>query len=259
LLFHSSKDLANKIFLKKQNVFKNLNLTIVTCSNWLAKESEKSFLLNRNKIVVIPNPINSDLYKPLNKKICKQKFNIPQYKKVILTGAANLKDKRKGFNYLIKAINILINKNMSLKNDLVLVVFGQIDKQVIDCISIETIQLGRLNNELDIIDAYNVADVFVLPSLQDNLPNTIMESLSCGVPVVAFNVGGIPDMIDDRQNGILAKVESVAELANGIEQLLTDEELHKKFSIAAREKVIKNFDQKIVAEKYLALYNSVKI
>jgi glycosyltransferase involved in cell wall biosynthesis len=199
------------------------------------------------------------LYKPLNKKICKQKFNIPQYKKVILTGAANLKDKRKGFNYLIKAINILINKNMSLKNDLVLVVFGQIDKQVIDCISIETIQLGRLNNELDIIDAYNVADVFVLPSLQDNLPNTIMESLSCGVPVVAFNVGGIPDMIDDRQNGILAKVESVAELANGIEQLLTDEELHKKFSIAAREKVIKNFDQKIVAEKYLALYNSVKI
>jgi glycosyltransferase involved in cell wall biosynthesis len=84
-----------------------------------------------------------------------------------------------------------------------------------------------------------------------------MEAMSCGIPVVAFNVGGIPDMVDDGINGLLTQLKSSEKLAESIELILSDEELRKKFSLAARKKVIKNFDQNIIAEKYFKVYKSL--
>jgi len=255
LLFKSDNDLSYKIFKKKQKIFENLNLTIIACSRWLAKEASKSSLLCDKKIFTIPNPIDTEIFHPVEKKRAREILNLLLDKKIILIGAMNLKDERKGFRYLIEALNII--KGLKDKINIELVVFGKLDENILNIIPFKVHQLGKLKNENEIVMAYNSADVYVAPSLEDNLPNTVMEAMSCSVPVVAFNVGGIPDMIDYGQNGILSELRSANELAEGIKLVLTNEELHKRFSVSAREKVLKNFNQKVIAEKYLEVYKSL--
>jgi Glycosyltransferase len=149
----------------------------------------------------------------------------------------------------------ILTKNIS--DQFEIVVFGKLDKNVVSQIPLKVNQLGKLKNSEEIVMTYNAADIYVAPSLQDNLPNTVMEAMACGVPVAAFNVGGIPDLIDDGVNGILVELKSSEELAKAIEKILLDENLSKKFSIAARQKILNNFDQKIVAAKYYELYKSI--
>ena len=255
LFFKSDRDISYKIFNDKLELFNRLNLNIITCSNWLTQEATKSKLLKDKKVFAIPNPIQTEIFKPTNKKKAREKLKLPIDRKIILIGAMNLKDERKGFRYLIEALNIL--KKLKFDKEIELVFFGKLDNDSLQKIPFETNQLGMLKTEDEIVMAYNSADVYVAPSLQDNLPNTVMESLSCGVPVVAFNVGGIPDMVDHMQNGILAELKSSKDLAEGIHLLLSDDSLYEKFSNAAREKVLKNFDQQIVAKKYFELYQTV--
>lgn len=257
LLFKSDYDFSYKIFNDKKKLYNNLNLTFVTCSKWLAEEAAKSVLLSDKNIVVIPNPLNKDLFKAFNKTESRIRFSLPIDKKLILIGAMNLKDERKGFKYLIEALNLLWESNRKIADQCELTVFGKLDQNVLNKISFKVNQLGKLKSEEEIVLAYNSADVYVAPSLEDNLPNTVMEAMACGVPVVAFNVGGIPDMIDSGRNGILAELKSAKDLAKGIELVLSDKNLHKRFSVSARKKVIENFDQKIVAEKYYDVYKSL--
>ncbi len=255
LLFKSDRDISYKIYNSKLELFQHMNLTFIACSSWLAAEASKSRLLKNKKIFVIPNPIRTDTFKPIDKKTARQNLKLPGDKKLILIGAMNLKDERKGFRFLIEALNTVNELKLSTETELV--VFGKLNDESLQKIPVKTHQLGRLKNEDEIIYAYNSADIYVAPSLQDNLPNTVMEAMACGVPVVAFNVGGIPDMIDHNVNGILAKPRSSEELANGIKLLLTDDNLRKTFGINARDKVVKNFDEKIVATKYLDVYKSL--
>ena len=100
---------------------------------------------------------------------------------------------------------------------------------------------------------YNAADVFLLPSLSENLPNTIMEAMACGTPCVGFEVGGIPEMIDHKQNGYVARYKDAADLAEGIRYVLDNrEELGRN----AREKVMREYREEIVAKKYIEIYNA---
>jgi glycosyltransferase involved in cell wall biosynthesis len=255
LKFQSNIDTSYRIFNQKRELYNNLNLTIVTTSRWLAGEASNSTLLKNKKVYVIPTPIDSELFKPYDKNTCRRKLNLPDDKKIILIGAMNLKDDRKGFKYLIEALQNINKFNESI--DFELAVFGKLDESVLTSIPIKVNQLGQLRTENEIVLAYNSADVFVAPSLEDNLPNTIMESMACGTPVVAFNAGGIPDMIDDGRNGILAGLKSVDSLAAGVVKLLTDEALRIKMSEASREKVLAVFNQAAVAGEYKQLYTSL--
>jgi len=116
---------------------------------------------------------------------------------------------------------------------------------------------GYLTDEKRIIDFYNASDVFVLPSLEENLPNTIMEALACGVPSVAFNVGGIPDLINHKSNGYLAKYMDITDLAKGIEETLTKSETTQVLQNNARQKAINNYDYKIIAPMVEAIYKDI--
>lgn len=124
-------------------------------------------------------------------------------------------------------------------------------------IPFKTIFMGRLNNDKEIVNCYNAADLFVAPSIQDNLPNTVMEALSCGVPTAAFNIGGMSDMIDHKLNGYLADEVSPVKLAEAINWLVEKLSVTNNLRINAREKVLNNFTEKIVAQKYLELYKSI--
>ena len=116
--------------------------------------------------------------------------------------------------------------------------------------------LGYVSDDSKIVSIYNSADVYVLPSLEDNLPNTIMEATACGVPSVAFRVGGIPEMIDHKRTGYLANFKDSADLAEGIRWTLNDADKNA-LSAACIKKVAHNYSQQSVAMRYIEVYNEL--
>lgn len=259
LKFSGKNDSSKKIFDKKKTLYEKANITIVTSSNWLAREVKRSALFKNKKVEVIPTPIDINLYKPIDKTTARQKLNIKADKILILFGTMTLAEKRKGFQYMKEALILLDTKFPGLKEKAELLVFGKVNEIEFKEIPFKTNSLGRLNGENNIALAYNAADLFVAPSLQDNLPNTVLESLSCGLPVAAFNIGGMPDMIDHKKNGFLAENISSEELSNAIYWILENEERRADLGKNARRKVMNNFTKEIVSEKYKNLYNYLLI
>lgn len=249
-------DISWNVWNKKNLLLKNNNLTLIAPSNWLADLARKSSLFGNCKIHVIPNAINTTIYKPIEKKIARNFFNIDNKKFVILFGAINaINDERKGFNYLIKALELVSQKIN--QDDIEICIYGanNIPSNIKLPFSIKI--LGKLNKDIELVNAYNAADIFILPSLQDNLPNTIMESLACGTPIVAFNIGGIPDMICHLKTGYLAEPKSSKDLANGILNFYNGREFLNAFSNAAREYALQNYSFEKIAVQHIKLYNSL--
>ncbi len=249
-------DLSNKIFGKKLNLFKNANISFVGCSRWLKQTAEQSKIINKHHITNIPNPIDTKLFSPDDKNKWRKHFNLPLDKKLILFGAANINDKRKGYSHLVSALDDLKNGHPSTLNRYELVVFGKAKDLNIN-LPYKVHQLPYISEPEEIAGIYNSADVFVLPSLEDNLPNTIMEALACGVPVVAFNVGGIPEMIKHRITGYISSFKSATNLANGIYFVLHNDE-YEQLSENARKFVLENYSEHKIAEQYFTLYQEVK-
>ncbi len=254
LIKPGEKDISNAIWNKKSKIYDNKNITFVACSKWLADIAKKSALLNKFRIESIPNPIDTSVYKPSDKFSVRNSLNIDNNKKFLLFGSMNIADKRKGFYYLNQALEILDKKHPELKESMELIVFGKSKKEVFDKLPYKTNDLGMLSEESRIVAAYNAADLFVLPSLEDNLPNTIMESISCGTPVVAFNTGGIPEMIDHKSNGYLSEYKNEEDLANGIYWALFHSE---NIGENARNKTLNAYTYDNIALKYINLYHSL--
>lgn len=256
LKISSKKDFSNKTFNAKKDLYNSMNLSIITCSNWLAGEVTKSELLKNKVVQVIPNPIETDIYIQYDKNVVRKKLNLPEDKFLILFVSMTVKDERKGFSYLKSGLKKLFEINK--QNNIELVVLGAAEESLIHDLPFKTNLLGRLNEAKEIAELYSAVDLFVAPSLEDNLPNTVLESLSCGTPVAAFNIGGMPDMIDHKQNGFLAKEKDEEDLMNGILWYLNLEEENKKFIRAnARQKVLNNFTHEIVGKKYQEFYRSL--
>lgn len=252
---NKKNDLSSKIWKRKEKYWKNLDLTIVTPSSWLGECAKKSSLFYNARVEVIPNGIDLNRFKPINKNIARDILCLTKDKKLILFGALDaLSDKRKGFPLLKKALKKLSSKE---NKDIELIIFGSSRPRDEEKLGFKTHYLGQLNDEISLALVYSMADVMIVPSIQDNLPNTIMESLACGTPVVAFNIGGIPDMIEHQKNGYLAKPFDTTDLANGIEWVLEDNSRWEKLSENAREKVIKEFDIVKIAKRYTDLYKDV--
>ncbi len=245
------KDLSYKIFKRKQNTYNRIqSLTIIGLSKWLASCASNSSLLKNRVVKNLPNPIDTGVFKPLEKKIAREILNLPRHKKLILFGAmGGTSTRRKGFIELSDALN-LIDENTEI------VIFGSNEPKESQGFKQKPRYLGHVNDDVTLRLIYNAADVMVVPSIQENLSNAIMESLSCGTPVVGFDIGGNSDMIGHKINGYLAKPYDSADLANGINWVINDAD-KESLSKAARDKVLKCFDSKIVAEKYLDLYKTI--
>ncbi len=256
LKIRGEKDFSHKIFNDKTKLFNEFDVNIVTCSRWLASETGKSALLWGKKITIIPNTLKTEIYKPLDKASVLKKLNLDPNNKYLLFGTMTLKDKRKGFDLFIECIKILSDSLPELNHKIKLLVAGSEKKMEGVDLPLETIYLGRIKNESDMADFYNAGSLFIAPSREDNLPNTVMESLSCGTPVAAFSVGGMPDMIDHKSNGYLAEPFDVLDLVNGIRWVLEHSEPHK-ISEAARTKILEEFNYSKVAELYAGVYRSV--
>lgn len=245
------RDLAYKVFEQKSAVYKDLDLHIVTPSRWLAECAKRSALLGRFPIDVIPNCVDTAVYQPMNKQEIVTLFGLNPDKNYLLFGAMqSTKDRNKGYDLLFDALRQL--KDI----DAELIVFGTDEDLSKYDIPMPVHSVGYVRSDKQMAMLYNVADVMIVPSRSENLSNTIMESLSCGTPVVAFNIGGNSDMIVHMRNGYLAKEKDSADLANGIEWCLNNNE-NNVLGMAAREKVLNNFITAKVAEQYKKLYESL--
>jgi glycosyltransferase involved in cell wall biosynthesis len=250
------KDLSYRVFEQKLTLLKKASISFVACSQWLAGLARESRLLKEFPITSIPNPIDTNLYKPQDKVSAREMLVVPPDKQYILFGAFNISETRKGFLYLLQALHLLKSNHPELEQELGLLVFGKTDEAILQELPFPVYGLGVLRQTAQLIQAYNAASVFVLPSLEDNLPNTVMEALACGTPVVAFNTGGVPEMITHQKNGFLAEYRSPESLAEGIYQVLFGLD-SARLSQYARQKVLDAYSEEIVAEKYKDVYKSL--
>lgn len=250
------KDLSTRIFRKKKEIYSQASITFVGCSRWLAEKAKVSGLLTGQTVTNIPNAINTNLFKPHNKQEARRKCRLPQEGKLILFGSVKITDKRKGIDYLIEACKLLTEKHPEWKDSLGVVVFGNQSQQLQDLIPFRVYPLPYIKNEHELVDIYNAVDLFAIPSLEENLPNMVMEAMSCGVPCVGFNTGGIPEMIDHLHNGYVAQRKSSEDLANGIHWVLTEPE-YAELSAQACRKAIGNYSESIIAKKYTDVYNKI--
>ncbi len=235
------------IAIKLQALSNVDNLTIVTPSEWLAKEARKSEVFKNKLVFCIPYGLDSKVFSPRDKNYSRDLLNIQKDKQVILFVADSIDKNRKGFVFLKKAFEQLANPN------LVLCAIGEKNNNL-EAIN-NVLELGSIYDEKLMSVAYSAADVFVIPSLMDNLPNTVLESLMCGTPVIGFPVGGIPDMIQDGVNGFITKEISVDSLVETINKFLNNTSCFSKVEI--RNNAIKKYDQKVQSEKYIDLFNKI--
>ncbi len=251
-------DITRKIWRKKRRAYKGLNLTIVTPSRWLAECAKRSSLLSDLKVEVIPYGLNTDIFKPIEKLAARNILNLPKNKKIILFGAINATTNRlKGFKYLKRAISELEKMKTFNEDELCLVIFGASYSKDMEKIPFEIRFLGRLYDDFSLKLSYSAADTFITPSLQDNFPNTVMESLSCGTPVVSFSIGGMPEMVEHQMDGYLSEYKDSQSLAEGIKWILEDENRALKLREAARKKAVEKYSLEIQAGQYKSLYRSL--
>ena len=255
----SSNDLSARIWKKKQDMLEGKRIKIVTCSQWLGSEAKKSALLSKQYITTIPNPIDTHRYHPTDKKKARQTLGLPLDGHIILFASQRVTNPNKGMQYLIDACNLLANptpNSQHLTPNIHVAILGGHAEEIANLLPFPTHALGYVNDEQRIVAAYNAADVFVLPSLSENLPNTIMEAMACGVPCVGFRVGGIPEMIDHQENGYVANFRDAADLAKGIHYVL-DEADQAALSSNCLQKVAHNYSQQSVAKKYIEVYDKI--
>ena len=253
----SPNDFSYKIWNKKKKIYDDLNLRIITPSNWLKNCAKNSVLFNKLNFDVIPYSINLQLFKPLNRVESRKKLNLPLDKFLILFGSMNIKDERKGFKYFKESMIQLISNYPDYKEKIEIVVFGRADENMQSGIPVKLNFCGRIESDEKMVLYYNAADFFVSSSVEDNYPNTVMESLSCGLPVIAFNIGGMPDMIRHLSNGYLVSEINSDLLSKGMKWIIDNKENWNKISINAREGIIKNNSPDIIGKSYYDVYTKV--
>ena len=248
-------DLSRWVHSRKTTAWKTLPIQLVSPSQWLANQARASRLFHKTPFTVIPNGLDLTLYRPIEPHTARQILRLPQQGQLILFGADNATtDIRKGFQFLKPTLEKL--KTLDLKGPIEIGIFGAADSAIAQKFPFRTHFLGRLQDTTSLVLAYSAADVFLLPSRQDNLPNTILEALACGTPCIGFNQGGLPDMIQHLQNGFLATPYDTNHLAEGLHWLLSCPARHQALSHQARATAEQKFSQTLQAQQYQTLFES---
>jgi glycosyltransferase involved in cell wall biosynthesis len=251
----SANDLSHRIWQKKQALYQFENFYFITCSRWLKELALSSGLLRQKVVKTIPNPIDVELFSPQSQTECRKILHLPPGKKLLLFGCANLNEERKGMRYMLEALQLIKQENNGWAVNLEIVLVGKYNKVLQDLIPYPVHHLGFVKDEATMVQCYNACSIFCLPSLEENLPNMVMEAMACGLPAVAFDSGGTCELIDHQTNGYLAELRNVPDMVKGIAWILQQEQ--KKIAALCREKVIGNFAENIVAGQYERLYEEV--
>lgn len=248
----NNQDLSNRIWRSKQQLFQKKNaITFVTCSKWLQSITQSSSLAANQSVTSIPNCINTERYKQAHRSLDSSKI-------ALLFQAMNIGDQRKGFEYFLQSLKTLKRLNANLCDNIVINVIGKANpSNYIQDLGFTVEYSGLLKNESEVIKAYQKAHLYIIPSLQDNLPNTVMEALSCSLPVIGFNTGGIPEMVVHKHNGYIAPKKDSEDLARGILWALSDPVNYSNLRQNARRTVEENYSYSHISNRYLTLYKEL--
>ena len=249
---HLLGDVARRVFRRKLRIYADAPLTFIGCSQWMADLARRSPLTRGHRVVSIPNAIDTDLFRPTDQAEARQALALPADKQLLLFGCQRITDPRKGFTLLVEALRLAVQEQPNLADRICLVVVGGKTEDISSLMPVKVIPISYVSDPLQMVQLYNSVDAYVTPSLQDNLPNTIMEALACGTPCVGFRVGGIPEMIDHQQNGYVATYRDAQDFAEGIVWTLQAD--RDTLSRQARNKVMVTYSENAVARKYIDVY-----
>ncbi|HTI59636.1 glycosyltransferase [Mucilaginibacter sp.] len=250
-------DQSHKIWKQKRAAYDVLNFNIVAPSAWMQKSVKESSLMKGKTVEQIPNTLETDIFKPMDKSLAKEKAGFPKDKYILLSGfMPSRKDMHKGTSYLLESLELLKERLGAKARNIELVVFGNRNTEDVPEFPFRASFLGTIGDDERLSVCYAAADAFLIPSLEDNLPYTVMESLSCGTPVIAFTTGGIPDMVKHEYNGYLAEYRSSESFANGMEWMIhhTDRE---RLNRNARQTVMEKFSEEVIATRHIELYKHI--
>lgn len=247
----NSEDLSRAIWKRKKkalDLLSNQRLHIVTLNQWMAKQVRRSSLFGRFQCTVIPNGVDQDEFRPLEREIARQALGVPNDCQVLAFVAESTKNTRKGFQLLTAALERLVGRR-----EFFLLIVG--DANATSFPNWRSLQTGFVQCVRCLRQIYSAADVFVIPSLEDNQPNTVLESMACGTPVVGFKTGGIPEMVEDGATGLLVPPGNVEELARAIEFLLDRPQDRSAMGTRARKRIEETFSRANQVQKYFDLYS----
>jgi len=253
-LNHHGFDIDKFTWRRKKFFWKGKKINLIATSRWNATCARNSVLFKKTRIDIVPQCIDLNIFKPLDKCASRKIYNLPQDKFLILFAAPNpTKDKRKGYSLLKKSLKIISKKHMCNKIELVILGLssGNIEKDL----GIKTHYINFLYDDISRALLYNSADILLAPSIQENLSNIVMEALASSLPTVAFNIGGMPDLIDHDINGYLATPFDYEDFAKGILSVFQSNQNLVMFSDKARKKAEKCYSSEIVASQYQLIYN----
>ena len=251
---NSDDDISRRVWKRKAQVLRGSNFTLVCPSTWMANCARSSSLFRSARIETIPNGISLQSFRPLNKRAAREVLGLPPDKQIVLFGAWE-NAPRKGLHLLIAALQDLWREGW--RDKLELATFG-FDKPADGLDSgVRTNYLGRLNDPLSLAVVYSAADVYAVPSMDENLPTTAIEAIACGIPCVGFRTGGVPDIIEHRKNGYVAEPYDASDLARGIAWVLESEERRCRLGQRGRKKAEAEFSNERCAERHLKLYREL--
>ncbi|WEA03717.1 glycosyltransferase family 4 protein [Mucilaginibacter sp. SJ] len=257
LINSADDDISHRIWQQKNKAYQQLDFNIIAPSLWMQASVKKSSLMRGKAASNIPNTLETDVFKPIDKKEAKTKAGLPTDKFIFLSGfMPSRKDLHKGTQYLLESMELLRQRLGTETDQIELVVFGNRGTENLPDFPFKTSFLGTINNDEKLAVHYAAADAFLIPSLEDNLPYTVMESLSCGTPVIAFTTGGIPDMVQHQYNGYLATYRSSESFTDGMEWIIKHPE-RDKLNQQARQTVIDGFSEEVIAKKHVEVYKQL--
>ncbi|WP_062055034.1 glycosyltransferase [Aquimarina longa] len=249
---HKGIDVDRKTYIRKNKNFKNVKVNIISTTSWLNSYVENSSLFNEINSIVIPCPIDLNVFKPLDKTLTRKVLNLSLENKIVLFGAlAATSDQRKGFHLLLDSLRKINNKFTNIE----IIVFGSDTPDNAPDFGFKTTYVGQIFDEITLALYYATADVFINPTLMEAFGQTTLESICCGTPVVAYDYSGTTDIIEHKKNGYLAKPFSTEDFALGIEFCLK-EELKEQL----RENCIKkskNYEKSKIALQLKNFYESI--
>lgn len=246
-------DTAGRVFARKDAAYRQGHIRFVACSQWLAGEAMRSPLTRHGSVASIPNPIDTDAFCPAPKDEARRSLGLPADKKILLWAAQKVTDPRKGMRLLVKALATLAERYPGEARQMAVAILGGKAEEAARAFPIDAIPIGFLAGQQAVANAYRAADAFVLPSTEDNLPNTIMEAMACGVPSIGYRIGGVPEMIAHRRTGYVAMPCDTDDLAEGIRHVLFDIEA-ATYGNVAREKALSLYSEAAVAARFTSLY-----
>jgi glycosyltransferase involved in cell wall biosynthesis len=238
----------------KQRIYARANVTLVAPSQWIAGLAKQSPLVGHWPVTVIPNGLDLTVFRPINRVAAREVLGLPQDEHFVLFSSVETQAYRKGGTFVAEAVNALKGKT---RKPFRLLVVGHCAREWERAVSIPVIAIDMVKDDYLLAALYSAADLFIHPALADNLPNGVLESLACGTPVVAFDVGGVGEAVRPMETGYLARYKDAGDLAEGIKRLLDDLDLRRRLSAKCREVADAEYDMALQTQRFEELYAAV--